>query len=198
MQEYENVSPPASEAASDFSREKVLWSVSPSYRALIPSVIMAMAFMVAGFIYIDDVMQWIVNTTYRVYEWTDDRLVRFYVILWFVPFLPLIHIALRYVIMLLTRYELTDRRLRIHHGLIVRRHDEIALHRIRDYIVKRPILGVLFGYGNVRLVTRDPSMSSFLIRDIADPKARSEDIRMMAYAWKQHIGYREFDTGELN
>lgn len=185
-------------ALTDFSRERMRWSIFPSYRSLIPWLVVAVLLTGFGLATHDQVLEKMVVQTWGFIGWDErgvtllDRTLRVF------ELLPLAYMGLRLLILRLTNYELSDRRLLIHHGLILRRHDEIALHRIRDYVVKRTLLGMILGYGSVRLVTRDPSMASILIRNIATPRERSEDIRDAAYLWKTHIGYREFDTGPLN
>lgn len=183
---------------SDDGAERLLWSAHPSWRSLLPVTVIGAGLTLAGFLHAVEIAQAIIDLTARIIPWTQAGVDRFFLGLRAAILLPAALPLLRILLLFLTRYELTDQRLRIHHGLFPRRHDEIALHRIRDRIVKRSLFGMILGYGTVRLLTRDPSFPVARLQHVTRPYDRSEAIRSHALRWKDRMGYREFDTGPLS
>lgn len=190
--------PPGGSEAGPGGPERLLWSVRPAHRSLAPTGLLALIGIVIGLLYQETITAGLVMSTFGLFPWTQGGYEILGGVVRAACLSPSLLFGLRLIRIRLTLYELTDRRLLIHHGLLVRRHDEVALHRIRDYVVKRPLIGMVLGFGTVRLVTRDPSLATVRLRDVALARTRSEEIRSAAYIWKQKIGYREFDTGSLN
>ncbi|MGY6634670.1 MAG: PH domain-containing protein [Alkalilacustris sp.] len=178
--------------------EHSVWSIHPSWRPILPSMLIGASASIFLILNATGLVQGLIDVTSGVIPWTQrgvDIVFEAARIMFLLPFIaPVVRVA----VFLLTTYELTSQRLILHHGLFPRRHDEIALHRIRDRVVKRSLVGMLLGYGTVRMVTRDPSFPVVRLRNVTAPYRRSEQIRSLALRWKAAMGYREFDSGALS
>ena len=184
--------------AGDISPEKTLWVVHPSPVALAPEILISILLIVFLFPRAVPAVQYAVDASHAWIPWTQASVDAF--LMWFriAIFLPAAITALRAIALRFTRYELTTQRLRVCRGILVRKHDEIGLHRIRDYKVRRPILGLFLGYGAIRIISRDPSMPVLDMTLVPDAQGRYEQIRQQSQIWKNETGYREFDTGALS
>lgn len=178
--------------------ERTLWVTHPSPAALAPEILLSIVLIVFVFPRSAGITQWIIDQSHMMIPWTQVSVDRFFTMFRAALFVPLLITLIRALALRITRYELTTQRLKICRGLLVRRHDEIGLHRIRDYKVMRPVLGLFLGYGAVRIISRDPSLPVLDMNLIPDAKRKTEDIRTQALSWKKTMGYREFDTGELS
>lgn len=178
--------------------ERTVWVTHPSPAALAPEILLSILLVVFVFPRSADLVQMGINATQTVIPWTQSMAERSLMIFRSLIFLPAMVTAIRALALRLTKYELTTQRLKVCRGLLVRRHDEIGLHRIRDYKVMRPVLGIFLGYGAVRIISRDPSIPVLDMTLIPHAKEKTESIRSHAFAWKKTMGYREFDTGELS
>ncbi len=76
-----------------------------------------------------------------------------------------------------TRYRLSNYRLFRDTGILIRRHSELELIRVDDVGVTQSLLGKLFNYGDVTLMTSDASDPRIEIAGIADPIQVKEQIR---------------------
>lgn len=177
--------------------ERMLWVAHPTPLALLPWALAALAIPLAGRAHLLPVFQTVIDRTASFVPWTQEgaeaTLSGLQIGLW----IPLAFVLAAMASLRLTRFELTTQRLQVCRGLILRRHDQIALHRIRDQVVKRPLMGLLLGYGSVKLITRDPSLPVVTMAWIPRARERSEEIRAHALVWKERMGYREFDSGPL-
>jgi uncharacterized membrane protein YdbT with pleckstrin-like domain len=91
--------------------------------------------------------------------------------------IPLFIILWRWLEVRATRYELSTERLKIRHGVLNKKMDELELYRVRDYKFEQPLFLRLFGLGNVLLTTADKSNPAVTIRAIRDGEALREQIR---------------------
>ena len=179
-------------------REETVWIAHPSPLGYFPHMILACLFAGALFPYAPMILQRIIDLSAGVLPWTQAGADRTLILLRIGIFLPALAVLAMIGALRFTRFELTTQRLRVCRGILMRRHDEIALHRIRDYIVKRPLFGLIWGYGSIRLMTRDPSLPVLDMQWIPRAYDKSQEIRSNALIWKDRMGYREFDTGSLS
>jgi uncharacterized membrane protein YdbT with pleckstrin-like domain len=91
--------------------------------------------------------------------------------------IPLFIILWRWLEVRAMRYELSTERLKIRHGVLNKKMDELELYRVRDYKFEQPFFLRLFGLGNVLLTTADKSNPMVTIRAIRDGEALREQIR---------------------
>ncbi len=91
------------------------------------------------------------------------------------------------------RYELTDQRLLVYSGLIVRRVDSLELYRMKNISVGGTVLQGLTGRGQITIISSDASTPELLIDAVADPQAVAQLIRDTAEACRNARGVRAFD-----
>ena len=75
------------------------------------------------------------------------------------------------------RYELSTERLKIRHGVLNKKMDELELYRVRDYKFEQPFFLRMFGLGNIQLQTADRTNPLVTLRAIRDGEALREQIR---------------------
>jgi uncharacterized membrane protein YdbT with pleckstrin-like domain len=93
-----------------------------------------------------------------------------------------------------TVYELTTQRLKIHHGILNRRLEELELYRVKDYIMDQPLVLRLLGLGNLTLVTSDASTPRIAIRAIPGVTAVREQLRTAVQSERDRKRVRELDV----
>lgn len=76
-----------------------------------------------------------------------------------------------------TRYRVTNYRLFRDTGILMRRHSELELIRVDDVEVTQSLLGRIFNYGTVTLLTSDSSDPRIELVGIADAIQVKEQIR---------------------
>lgn len=91
------------------------------------------------------------------------------------------------------QYEITPTRLMYHHGILVRRHDQIELRRIRDFEVTQPIFSQSMGLGRVKLITRDETHPIFKMGPFVNAREIEEFVREGMEAHQRATGYRELE-----
>lgn len=176
--------------------EQTLWITHPSWRMHIPVTLVSTAASGLGFWYAAPLMQGLVDMTGTL-PWTQEGVDTAYRILRIAIGFPVLYAIGRLAALRLTSYELTTQRLRIRHGLFPRRQDEIALQRLRDYVVKRSLAGMVLGYGTIKLLSRDPNHPVLKMTGITNAIERCENVRNCALEWKRRLGYREFESGSM-
>lgn len=177
--------------------EESIWVAHPSALGYLPHMVATCVAAGAVFPRLPELLQRLIWTT-GFLPWTQDGAEITLTALRIGIFLPVVVVVFLTALLRLTRFELTTQRLRVCRGLFMRRHDEIALHRIRDYVVCRPFFGLLFGFGSIRLITRDPSLPTLEMPWLPDAAGKTQLVRRHALIWKERMGYREFDSGELS
>jgi membrane protein YdbS with pleckstrin-like domain len=107
-----------------------------------------------------------------------------------------IPLIIAYVIYLQTKhtiYVITDQRLRIYSGILVKRIDDVELYRIKDTTFIQPFILGRFGLSNIQLVTSDASWPNELIPGITNGRMLREKIRKIVEAAREKKGVREVD-----
>ncbi len=107
---------------------------------------------------------------------------------------PLFVILWQWLVVRMTRYELTTERLRTRTGVINKKLDELELYRVRDYKLDQPIWLRIFSLGSIVLQTSDTSNPTVTIRAIPDSEHIREQIRTHVEACRIKKGVRELDV----
>ncbi len=110
--------------------------------------------------------------------------------------IPLFIILWRWLEVRAMRYELSTERLKIRHGVLNKKMDELELYRVRDYKLEQPFFLRLFGLGNILLTTADRSNPSVTLRAIRDGEQLREQIRNAVEACRVAKRVREVDLDE--
>lgn len=189
--------PPANPEKSFHSKagpEETVFKIKPTLRPSIIFLTIAMALVVGLNIYTISIAQAIVDATIALYAWTDSSAWKLTLFIRVVGVVPVLVIVLGMLIKITTIYELTTHRLRIHHGILIRRSDEIGLHRVRDFIMIRTLVDMIIGTGRIKLHTRDPVFPTFLSAPLINTKTYVGVIRKAAYDYMNKTGYREFES----
>lgn len=91
------------------------------------------------------------------------------------------------------RYELTSQRLRIYHGILGNRIEEIELIRVKDSRVNQNMGERMLNIGDVTIVSADPTTPELVLTNIHDPVEVRELLRKAVMNEKSRRGlyYRE-------
>jgi membrane protein YdbS with pleckstrin-like domain len=174
--------------------EKRVFRIRPSMRPIVPLLVLALVVTIVVQVFTIDITQIIVDVTHVMVGWTDDTVGHAILAVRLSGLLPVLAVLGIMLVRMTTIYELTTHRLRIHHGILIRRHDEIGLHRVRDYVTIRTILDMILGTGRIKLHTRDPVFPTFLSAALTGAEEHLGQIRSAAYGYKEETGYREFES----
>lgn len=109
--------------------------------------------------------------------------------------LGLLLILLRWLRNVGTRYRLTDQRLIIDSGIIMKRTDEIELYRVKDVVVDYSLLNQMVDIGTISLQTSDATTRRQGYQLAGVPHARDlrEQIRTLVDKARQRRRVREID-----
>lgn len=108
--------------------------------------------------------------------------------------IPVFIILWRWLVVKMTKYELTSQRLRTRYGVINKKMDELELYRVRDYRLDQPIYLRIFSLGNIILQTSDSTNPTITIRAIPNSEQVREHIRTYVEACRVRKGVRELDV----
>jgi uncharacterized membrane protein YdbT with pleckstrin-like domain len=92
-----------------------------------------------------------------------------------------------------TKYELTTERLRMRHGVLNKKTDELELYRVRDYKLDQPFFLRIFSLGNIILQTSDKSHPHIVLEAIPNGEDLREQLRTYVEACRTRKGVRELD-----
>ena len=107
--------------------------------------------------------------------------------------LPVIYAAYRYLVTAYHRYDLTDQRLLVRSGIVVKQVESVELYRVKDISISGTLLQSLFGRGRIILVTTDASAPELVINAVPDPDGVSQLIREAVERCRVDKGVRAFD-----
>lgn len=79
---------------------------------------------------------------------------------------------------IMTRFELTNERLKVAKGFVSRHRQEIDLYRVEDVDVKQGVIQRLFDLGNINLYSSDASTPVYTMYDVPHPENIKDQIRM--------------------
>ncbi|HEX6259919.1 MAG TPA: PH domain-containing protein [Woeseiaceae bacterium] len=108
--------------------------------------------------------------------------------------IPLFIILWKWLVVKNTKYELTTERLRMRHGVLNKKTDELELYRVRDYKLEQPFFLRIFSLGNISLQTSDKSHPHVVIRAIPNSEQLREQFRTHVEACRMRKGVRELDV----
>lgn len=93
-------------------------------------------------------------------------------------------------------YEVTDQRLIIRRGLVMKTIDEIELYRIKDVRLDYSLLNQLTDIGTITLTSTDHTTGhrQFVLRDVPMARTRREGLRGLVEQARQRRGVREIDV----
>ena len=93
-------------------------------------------------------------------------------------------------------YEVTDQRLIIRRGILLKTVDEIELYRIKDVRLEYSLLNQMLDIGTIALTSSDPSTrgGAFLLRDVPMARDRREGLRGLVERARARRGVREVDV----
>lgn len=116
---------------------------------------------------------------------------------WFVLSLLIIFIPValwKWLVVRSTRYELTSERLRLRHGVLNRKVEQLELYRVRDYHVDQPFWMRPFGLSSVVLNTADQTHPVVRLHAIAGGEALMEQLRTSVEACRLKKGVRDLEV----
>jgi uncharacterized membrane protein YdbT with pleckstrin-like domain len=95
-----------------------------------------------------------------------------------------------------SRYELTDQRLIMQLGVIIKRTDEIELFRIKDLRVDYSLLNQMVDIGTITIRSSDATTrgGEYQLHDLRGARQLREDMRNLVDQARRHRGVREVDT----
>lgn len=107
----------------------------------------------------------------------------------------LLVVGWRWLQAMATSYEVTDQRLIINHGLVMKTIDEIELYRVKDVRLDYSLLNQLTGIGTITLTSTDATTGhrQFVLRDVPMARTRREGLRGLVERARQRRGVREVD-----
>ena len=116
-------------------------------------------------------------------------------------FLALAGVALavaliRWLSALSTSYEVTDQRLIVRRGLVMKTLDEIELYRIKDVRLDYSLLNQMADIGTITLTSTDRTTgdTQFVLKDVPHARERREGLRGLVERARQRRGVREIDV----
>ncbi len=125
--------------------------------------------------------------------WTETASMKdFYVTpkLWLFSLLSLgIYTLVIYFIRLYTRYTLTNQRLIVESGLLVKRIEEIELFRIKDTKFNQGFFQRLVDMGDIAVFSSDQT-GNFVLQHMPNAREKREQIRAMANQSREENGIR--------
>lgn len=117
---------------------------------------------------------------------------------WIAPILFLAGLAIllaKWIGNLSTTYEVTEDRLVLHRGIIMKSIDEIELYRIKDVRIDFSLLNQTADIGTIGITSSDETTRDgpLLLRDIHRARARREQLRDLVNTARKNRGVREID-----
>jgi uncharacterized membrane protein YdbT with pleckstrin-like domain len=104
-------------------------------------------------------------------------------------------VIVKWVQNLAAKYELTEERLIVRRGIIMKSVDEVELYRVKDVRINFSLINQLAGLGHITITSSDETTRSgeLLLRDIERALPRREQIRRLVDTARQKRQVREID-----
>ena len=95
-----------------------------------------------------------------------------------------------------TRYRLTDQRLIINTGILIKRTDEIELYRVKDVVVEYSLLNQMVDIGTISLRTSDATTRSgtYVLPFVPHARELRETLRTLVDQARRRRRVREIDV----
>ncbi len=109
-------------------------------------------------------------------------------------------IAVRWLQNRAATYEITDQRLIVKRGLIMKSIDEIELYRVKDVRVDYSLINQIADIGTITITSTDRTThgpgghAAFVLRDVPAARERREGLRKLVDRARQLRGVRELDV----
>lgn len=100
----------------------------------------------------------------------------------------------KWLVIRCTGYELTSERLRLRHGVLNRKVEQIELYRVRDYVLEQPLWLRPVGLAHVVLNTADQTNPVIRLRAIPEGEALMDRIRGAVEACRTRKGVRDLEV----
>lgn len=99
-----------------------------------------------------------------------------------------------------TGFEITDQRLIVRRGILIKTVDEIELYRVKDVRLEYSLLNQMVDIGTIALTSSDPSTrgGAFVLRDVPMARDRREGLRGLVERARMRRGVRELDLDPLD
>jgi uncharacterized membrane protein YdbT with pleckstrin-like domain len=107
----------------------------------------------------------------------------------------LVIVAVKWVGNMATTYEVTEDRLILHRGIVMKSVDEIELYRIKDIRLDFSLINQWAGIGTITILSSDETTKGqpFPITNVEHARDRREKLRELVNAARQARGVRELD-----
>ena len=107
----------------------------------------------------------------------------------------LIIVLVKWIANLATTYEVTEDRLILHKGILVKSIDEIELYRVKDVRIDFSIVNQMADIGTITITSSDETTrdAPLVIRDVDQARARREKLRELVNTARRARGVREID-----
>jgi uncharacterized membrane protein YdbT with pleckstrin-like domain len=109
---------------------------------------------------------------------------------------PIFYAIWKWIELRCFKYEVTNRRIRLHRGVLSRRIDSIELYRIKDATFIQSLLMRLVGIGDVVLITSDTDTPRLVIHGVPNAEHLREQIIQATDQIRDVKGVREIDFAE--
>lgn len=108
----------------------------------------------------------------------------------------LVIVLVRWLSALSSLYEVTDQRLIVHRGLVIKTIDEIELYRVKDVRLDYSLLNQMADIGTITLTSTDRTTgdTAFVLADVPQARARREGLRALIEQARRRRGVREIDV----
>ncbi len=108
----------------------------------------------------------------------------------------IIHMIITIILVKATQYEVTSERIRVRHGIITKRTDELELYRVNDTSLIEPLSLRMFGLGTIEVRTMDTTNPTLFLHAVHGARTLREDLRKSVELCRDRKGVRvtEFDN----
>ena len=108
----------------------------------------------------------------------------------------LVIILVRWLRNMSSAYVITDQRLIVRSGLLIKSIDEIELYRIKDVRVVFSLINQITDIGTITITSTDRTTgdTEFVLRDVPAARDRREGLRKLVDRARQRRGVRELDV----
>ena len=101
----------------------------------------------------------------------------------------------RWVQVMSEQYQITQQRLIVRRGIVMKSIDEIELYRVKDLRMDFSLLNQMAGIGTICLTSSDETtrVGELVMRNVPDAQKRREELRNLVDAARKQRGVREID-----